>query len=43
MALVEDSFKGNLAIEVRAVLLGPPLVQTIGGLLRPATETAVKG
>ena len=47
MGLIEDIFKGNLAtglaVGVGALLLGPPLVQTVGGWLRPAAEAAVKG
>jgi hypothetical protein len=46
MALIEDMFKGNLvtglAIGVGAVLLGPTLVQTVGGLLRPAAKAVIK-
>jgi hypothetical protein len=46
MALIEDMFKGNLAtglaIGVGAVLLGPTLVQSVGGLLRPAAKAVIK-
>ncbi|HYZ41748.1 MAG TPA: DUF5132 domain-containing protein, partial [Stellaceae bacterium] len=47
MALIEDIFKGNLAtglvIGVGAVILGPTVMQTIGGVLRPAAKAAIKG
>jgi len=47
MALIEDIFKGNLAtglaIGARAILFGPPLMQTIWGWLRPAAKAAIKG
>jgi hypothetical protein len=47
MALIEDIFKGNLAtglaIGVGAVILAPTVLQTIGGVLRPAAKAAIKG
>ena len=47
MALIEDVFKGNLAtglaIGVGAIIFGPTLIQTIGGILRPAAKTLIKG
>ena len=46
MALIEDIFKGNLAtglaIGVGTLIFGPPLMQTIGGWLRPAAKAAIK-
>lgn len=46
MALIDDMFKGNLAtglaVGVGAVLLGPTLVQSVGGLLRPAAKAVIK-
>src|SRR5689334_5396572 len=47
MALIEDVFKGNLAtglaIGAGALLLGPTVIQAVGGVLRPAAKAAIKG
>jgi hypothetical protein len=47
MALIEDMFKGNLvaglAVGIGAVLLGPSVIQTVGGVLRPAAKAVIKG
>ena len=47
MALVEDILKGNLvtglALGVGAVILGPTVIQSIGGVLRPAAKAVIKG
>ena len=47
MALIEDMFKGNLAtglaMGVGTVLLGPALIQAVGGTLRPAAKAVIKG
>jgi Protein of unknown function (DUF5132) len=47
MALIEDMFKGNLAtglaLGIGTVMLGPALIQTIGGSLRPTVKAVVKG
>ena len=46
MALIENMFKGNLvtglAIGVGTVLLGPTVLQTIGGVLRPTAKAVIK-
>ena len=46
MALIENMFKGNLvtglAIGVGTVLLGPTVLQTIGGALRPTAKAVIK-
>jgi predicted glycosyltransferase len=46
MALIEDMFKGNLAvglaIAVGAIILGPTAIRTLAGVLRPATKTLIK-
>ena len=47
MALIEDIFKGNLAtglaVGVGVILLGPTVIQAVGGILRPAAKTLIKG
>lgn len=47
MALIEDALKGNLAtglaVGVGAVILGPTLLQAVGGILRPAAKSMIKG
>ena len=46
MALIEDMFKGNLttglAVGIGTVLLGPALIQAVGGTLRQAAKAVVK-
>jgi uncharacterized protein DUF5132 len=47
MALIEDIFKGNLAtglvVGVGVILLGPTVIPAVGGILRPAAKTLIKG
>jgi hypothetical protein len=47
MALIEDVLKGNLAtglaIGIGAVVLGPTVIQTVSGILRPAAKGLIKG
>ena len=46
MALIEDIFKGNLAvglaIGVGAIIFGPTVIQTMGSILRPVTKPLIK-
>ena len=46
MALIEDMFKGNLAvglaIGVGAIIFGPTVIQTMGSILRPVTKPLIK-
>jgi hypothetical protein len=46
MALIEDIFKGNLAtglaVGVGVILLGPTVIQAVGGILRPAAKTLIR-
>ena len=46
MALIEDMFKGNLAvglaIGVGAIILGPTAIRTLEGILRPTAKTLIK-
>jgi hypothetical protein len=47
MALIEDMFKGNLAmglaVGIGAIVLGPTVVQAVGSVLRPAAKAVIKG
>ena len=47
MALIEDVFKGNLvaglAVGVGAIIFGPTVIKTMGGILRPAAKSLIKG
>jgi hypothetical protein len=47
MALIEDMFKGNLAmglaVGIGAIVLGPTVVKAVGSVLRPAAKAVIKG
>jgi hypothetical protein len=47
MALIDDMFKGNLGaglvLGVGVIMFGPTAVRTLGGILRPAAKTLIKG
>ncbi|HEX3525367.1 MAG TPA: hypothetical protein VHT52_25165 [Stellaceae bacterium] len=46
MALIDDMFKGNLAVGlalgVGAIMFGPTAFRTLGSILRPAAKTLIK-